>query len=209
MELKDLLNEEMYANYLAIQEALKGKGPQGRDVELVATNTGDYVPASKYDKLKADYAKVDTDYKTLDSKYATDIASAKAEGETLVKKVLLENMLEKANVTKVNNSYDYLNSSLDLSNVKLEGSKLVGADDVINNFVTANPNLVIKGAESTATAPATTQNPAVPPANGLNPATPVANVKDMAYYKDLHSKATDLETKVEIKLQAAKDGIII
>lgn len=209
MELKDLLNEEMYNNYVAIQEALKGKGPQGRDIELVATNTGDYVPATKYDKLKADYVKVDTDYKTLNSKYESDIASARAEGDTLVKKVLLENMLEKANVTKVNNSYDYLNSSLDLSNVKVEGSKLVGADDIINNFVTANPNLVIKSATTPVTAPTGEPNPAVPPATGLNPAAPVSNVKDMAYYTDLYNKTTDLAMRIDIKAQAAKEGITI
>lgn len=204
--MKDLLNEEMYNNYVAIQEALKGKGPQGRDIELVPTNTGDYVPANKYDKLKADYAKIDTDYKTLNSKYDTDIASARTESEILVKKVLLENMLEKANVTKINNSYDYLNTSLDLTDVKVEGSKLVGADEIIKNFVTANPNLVIK----VGTTPETnTQNPTVPPATGLNPATPVTNVKDKAYYTDLYSKATDLETKVFIKDQAAREGITI
>ena len=207
--MKDLLNEEMYANYLAIQEALKGKGPQGRDIELVATNTGDYVPATKYGKLKADHAKVETDYKTLNSKYEADIASARTEGETLVKKVLLENMLEKANVTKVNNSYDYLNNSLDLTNVKVEGSKLVGADDVINNFVAANPNLVIKSATEPVTAPTGEPTPTVPPATGLNPAAPVTNVKDRAYYTDLYNKTTDLAMKIDIRDQASKDGIII
>lgn len=82
MEMKDLLNEEMYNNYVAIQEALKGKGPQGRDIELVATNTGDYVPATKYDKLKADYNKVNTDYATLNSKYESDLTAVKVAGET-------------------------------------------------------------------------------------------------------------------------------
>ena len=206
MEIKDLLNEEMYNNYVAIQEALKGKGPQGRDIELVATNTGDYVPATKYDKLKADYNKVSTDYATLNSKYESDLAAVKSEGETTLKKVLVNNMLEKAGVTKVNNSYDYLSTVLDLSNVKIENGTLSGADTIVKDFVTKNPMLVnaVQSAQ-----PAQQSNVAIPSTTGLNPASPVSNVKDLAYYKDAYSNAPDLETRIQIKENASKDGIMI
>ena len=48
MELKEILGEDLYNQ---VAEQLKGKGPQGKDIEIVATNTGEYVPATKYEAL--------------------------------------------------------------------------------------------------------------------------------------------------------------
>ena len=43
--IKTLLGEELTAN---VEAALKGKGKDGKDIELVIGNDGSYVPAEKY-----------------------------------------------------------------------------------------------------------------------------------------------------------------
>lgn len=47
--VKTLLGEELASQ---VEAALKGKGKDGKDVELVVGNDGSYVPADKYDALK-------------------------------------------------------------------------------------------------------------------------------------------------------------
>lgn len=203
MDTKELLGEELYTQ---VTEALKGKGRDGKDLEFVLTNTGDYVPASKYDTLKEKYNKVNTDYTTLNSKYDADIASAKLESENTLKKVLISNKLESAGVAKVNGNYDiYLNGGvIKLDEVKIENGNLIGADETISSFVTNNPNLVVKKDE-----PKTTTTEAVPSATGLNPSKPTSNIKDRAYYLDLYNKASNLQNRMAIKRQASEDGITI
>lgn len=207
MDTKELLGEELYAQ---VTEALKGKGREGKDLEFVLTNTGDYVPATKYDSLKEKYNKVNTDYNTLNSKYDTEVASLKAEGDNRLKKILIANELGNAGIAKVNGNYDmYLNSgAIDISSVTLENDRLVGADTVVKAFVAANPNLVLK-AEPVGTTTKPTQVEAVPATTGLNPTSPVTNTKDLAYYKDAYSKAGDLANKMAIKREASENGIII
>ena len=201
METKELLGEELYAQ---LTEALKGKGRDGKDLEFVLTNTGDYVPANKYDTLKEKYNKVNTDYTTLSSKYDADIASARLESENTLKKVLISNKLESAGVAKVNGNYDvYLNGGvIKLDEVKVENGNLIGADETITTFVTNNPNLVVKKEEPK-------KEEAVPAAAGLNPSKPTENIKDLAYYKEQYKNATDLTAKMAIKRQASEDGITI
>lgn len=197
MDTKELLGEELYTQ---VTEALKGKGRDGKDLEFVLTNTGDYVPANKYDTLKEKYAKVNTDYETLNSKYENDIASARADGENMLKRVLIANKLADAGVSKVNGNYDiYLNGGvINLEGIKVENGNLIDTNETIKTFVANNPNLVATTQQQQEEVVATT---------GLNPSKPEGNIKDLAYYKDLYSKATDLTTKMAIKRNASEDGI--
>ena len=206
MELKEILGEDLYNQ---VAEQLKGKGPQGKDIELVATNTGDYVPAAKYEALKEKFTKVDTDYKTLNSNYESKLSEISASREKDIKKILVENELAKANVLKVNNNYDYVINSIGLDKLSLDGSKLVDTDNVLNGFLTANPQLVMK--QQTAQTPnaQTEQKPAVPAASGLNPTSSANSVKDRAYYQSAYNKAISLEDKMSIKRQAGEEGILI
>ena len=64
MELKEILGEDLYNQ---VTEAVKGKGANGKDIELVAANTGDYVPAKKYDEVKNSLNKMTIDYYNLTS----------------------------------------------------------------------------------------------------------------------------------------------
>lgn len=47
--IKNLLGEELVKQ---VEEALKGKGKEGKDIDLVIGNDGSYVPADKYDVEK-------------------------------------------------------------------------------------------------------------------------------------------------------------
>lgn len=204
MELKEILGEDLYNQ---VQEAVKGKGQNGKDIELVAANTGDYVPARKYDELKASLNKVSTDYATLNSKYETDVVSVKQEGENTLKKFMLETALENAHIAKVNNSYDPFISQFNVAEMKLEGSKLVGLDEAVNAFATANPNLVVK--TTVDTQPGEKDKETIPPASGVNPGNTGVGVKDRAYYIAAYKEATDLTGKMAIKREAAEQGILI
>lgn len=55
--VKTLLGEELSAQ---VAEALKGKGKDGKDVDLVVGNDGSYVPAEKYDGEKRRAASAET-----------------------------------------------------------------------------------------------------------------------------------------------------
>ena len=54
--IKKLLGEDLAAK---VEEALKGKGEGGKDVDVVAGNDGSYVPKPKFDKLNEDYKAAD------------------------------------------------------------------------------------------------------------------------------------------------------
>lgn len=204
MELKEILGEDLYNQ---VQEAVKGKGQNGKDIELVAANTGDYVPARKYDEVKASLAKVSTDYATLNSKYETDVVSVKQEGENTLKKFMLETALGNAKIAKVNNSYDPFISQFNVAEMKLEGSKLVGLEEAVNAFATANPNLVVKSTADTQ--PGDKNKETIPPASGVNPGNSGVGVKDRAYYVAAYKEAADLTAKMAIKREAGEQGIII
>lgn len=203
MELKEILGEELYNQ---VQEAVKGKGANGKDIELVAANTGDYVPAKKYDELKANHTKLNNDYTALNSKYDADVVAVKAEGEKTLKKFMLETALSKANVAQINNSYEPYVSQFKVDEMKIENNKLVGLDEAITAFVTANPNLIVKtGSEE----PAQNKNNNIPAASGLNPQNNGTAVKDKAYYTAAYKEANDLPAKMAIKREAAENGILI
>ena len=89
--IKTLLGEDLTKS---VEEALKGKGKDGKDVDLVVGNDGSYVPSAKYDQLKTEKAASDklatdvqaqlTALKATDpEKLKTDLAAAQAEAENL------------------------------------------------------------------------------------------------------------------------------
>lgn len=198
MELKEILGEELYGQ---VEEKLKGKGPQGRDIELVATNTGDYVPAAKYETLKSNYEKQTVDYATLNSNYEKLNASKEKD----IKRILIENHLEKANLITVNGNYDYALSMIDSDKLGLENNRLVDNDKVLETFISSNPALVKKEEK----APESKPSPTVPAGTGVNPPNPQGNVKDKAYYESAYKNATDLTAKMAIRREAGEAGIMI
>lgn len=202
MELKEILGEDLFNQ---VTEQLKGKGPQGKDVELVATNTGEYVPATKYEALKEKFNKVDTDYKTLNSNYESTINELNASKEKDIKRILVDNYLEKANVVKVNDGYSYLSGTIDIDKVALENGKLVDTDNILKTFIDANPSLVKSSTEQLTK----NEDSNVPAANGLNPANPQSNTKDRTYYVTAYNQAKTLEDKMALKREAGESGIII
>lgn len=201
MELKEILGEDLFNQ---VTEQLKGKGPQGKDVELVATNTGEYVPATKYEALKEKFNKVDTDYKTLNSNYESKISEINASKEKDIKRILVDNYLEKANVVKVNNGYSYLSGTIDIDKVAFENGKLVDTDNILKTFIDANPSLV----KSNSTEKEDTDSN-IPASNGFNPANPQSNIKDRTYYETAYNQAKSLEEKMALKREAGESGVII
>ena len=203
MELKEILGEDLYNQ---VQDAVKGKGANGKDIELVAANTGDYVPAKKYDELKASHTKLNNDYTALSSKYDADVVAVKTQGENTLKRYMLETALSKANVAQINNSYEPYISQFKVDEMKIEDNKLVGLDEAINTFVTANPNLIVK---TVTEQPAEKTNKDIPAASGLNPNANGTAVKDKAYYTAAYKEAKDLTARMAIKRDAAENGIMI
>lgn len=199
MELKEILGEELYEQ---VAEKLKGKGPQGRDVELVATNTGDYVPASKYETLKSNYEKQTVDYATLNSNYEKLNASKEKD----IKNILVENYLEKANLITVNGGYGYAMSMIDVDKLGIENNHLVDNDKILENFISTNPALVKKEEKPAEPAKPTTT---IPAGNGVNPPNPQGNVKDKAYYESAYKAATDIVERMALKREAGEAGINI
>lgn len=208
MDIKELLGEELATQ---VSEALKGKGRDGKDLEFVITNSGDYVPANKYDNLKKESQKYKTDYETLNSKYETDINEAKSNSEKLLKKSLLEFQLDKNNITKVNGNYDvYFNGNIiDLDKVTINNGVVEGIDVVVNDFMTANPNLVVKKSTEVEKTNNQEEKNEIPAAQGINPPNAQSNIKDLAYYTAAYKNANDLVQKCAIKREAAEQGINI
>lgn len=207
MDLKEILGEELYAQ---VTEAVKGKGKNGKDIELVAANTGDYVPAGKYDELKSSYTKVSNDYTALNSKYESDVSTAKTNSEAMLKRLMLKNELVNKKVTPVNNGYDIYLSQFDLDSMKVENDTIVGLEEAVNTFVTNNPTLIATSKTSTEPATEAKAEPSVPAATGLNPTSSVkSGVKDRAFYEEAYKNTVDFTEKMSIKRQAGEQGIII
>lgn len=211
-DLKELLGEELWAQ---VEVKLKGQGNNGKDLSLVAANTGEFVPADKYDNLKAEALKYKTDYETLNGKYEADVQNAVKASNDLLKKTIVSQALTNAQVAKVNGGYDvYFDSKIfDVDKLTLNGTNIDNLDATITDFTTKNPQLVTKSLLTTdtpaaTTAPATTPAaPAVPATTGINPATKQNAVKDAAYYKEAISKAEDFEQKMSLMVEAEKSNI--
>lgn len=210
-DLKELLGDELWAQ---VEPKLKGQGVNGKDLHLVATNTGEFVPAEKYDALKAEALKNKTDYETLNGKYEVDIQNAAKQSNDLLKKVIVSQALTNAKVAKVNEGYDvYFDSKIfDLEKLNLNGANIDNLDATIKEFTSKNPHLVATATTTPAAVPAQAtpvQPVAVPASQGLNPASQQNAVKDATYYKEKISKTEDNMEKIAYMMEAEKAGINI
>lgn len=87
MNMIELLGEELAGK---VAEALRGKGKDGKDVELAISNDGSYIPKAKFDEVNGKLAAAEQlakdTKKTLDDlKAAGDPATLKADLETAQK----------------------------------------------------------------------------------------------------------------------------
>lgn len=211
-DLRELLGDELWAQ---VEVKLKGQGNNGKDLNLVATNTGEFVPADKYDTLKAEALKYKTDYETLNGKYEADVQNAVKASNDLLKKTIVSQALTNAQVAKVNGGYDvYFDSKIfDVDKLTLNGTTIDNLDTTITDFTTKNPQLVtrvISNTDTTAKTEAPAPAPAapvVPATTGINPATKQNAVKDAAYYKEAIDKAGDFEEKMALMVEAEKSNI--
>lgn len=85
--IKKLLGDDLAQK---VEEALKGKGESGKDVDLVAGNDGSYVPKAKFDEINekhkaADQLAKDTKKQLDDLQAAGDPAKLKADLEAAQK----------------------------------------------------------------------------------------------------------------------------
>lgn len=208
-DLRELLGDDLWAQ---VEPKLKGQGINGKDLNLVATNTGEFVPAEKYDNLKAEASKYKNDYETLNSKYEVDIQNAAKASNDLLKKTIVSQALDNAKVAKVNGTYDvYFNGKvIDIDQLNLNGSSIENLAEVVNKFTTDNPQLIAK---PVATATRTTEIPApevaIPASQGINPATAQNAIKDSAYYKEAIANAADFESKMALMVEAEQSGVNI
>ena len=206
-DLRELLGEDLWAQ---VEPKLKGQGINGKDLNLVATNTGEFVPAEKYDNLKAEASKYKTDYETLNSKYEVDIQNAAKASNDLLKKTIVSQALDNAKVAKVNGSYDvYFNGKvIDIDQLNLNGTSIDNLAEVVSNFATANPQLIAKPvATATRATEVAAPEVAIPASQGINPATAQNAIKDSAYYKEAIANATDFESKMALMVEAEQTGV--
>ena len=220
-DLRELLGDDLWSQ---VEPKLKGQGINGKDLNLVATNTGEFVPAEKYDSLKAEASKYKTDYEALNSKYEVDIQNAAKQSNDLLKKTIVSQALSNAEVAKVNGTYDiYFDSKvIDIDQFKLNGATIEGLSSVISKFTTDNPQLVVsktQGQAQTPTQPnievnnATNQSnqkkEVIPASQGVNPATAQNAIKDAAYYKQAIASAGSFEEKMALMVEAEQSKIDI
>lgn len=213
-DLKELLGEDLW---LQVEPKLKGQGINGKDLNLVATNTGEFVPAEKYDTLKAEALKYKTDYETLNGKYEVDMQNAVKASNDLLKRTIVSQALSNANVAKINNGYDaYFDGKvLDVDKLSLNGTKIDNLDGIVSEFTKSNPQLVIKSNTTVPTVTVSTQSTttepvvSIPATTGLNPQNSQNAVKDSAYYKTAIANAQSFDDKMALMVEAEKNNIEI
>ena len=148
MGLKELLGDELFGK---ITEALKGKGKDGKDAELLV-NEGNYIPKEKFDALntekktyKDQVDKLNGDLETL-KKSAGDNEGLKKQIETLqgenknlgdkVKETALEAAVKIGLVgAKAKAQYiDLILPKVDKSKLILDGDKITGLDEQVKTL---------------------------------------------------------------------------
>ena len=141
--LKNLLGEELAKQ---VEEALKGKGKEGKDVDLVIGNDGSYVPADKYETEKGKSATAEKALKAAaealkeiggsgdPQKFAEDVTKAKNTMETLqgdyqaqVAKLQKTTALKLALSNEVYDPTDII-SLIDMDQIELEEDGSVKTD---------------------------------------------------------------------------------
>lgn len=135
--IKRLLGEELAG---MVNEALKGKGKDGKDLDLVVGNDGTYVPADKYEGMKGQSERAERTMKAVaaalkdlggsgdPAKLAEDVKRAQAAVETLksehqteIERLQKSTALRAGLAGRVYDPDDVI-SRLDLGTVELDGS---------------------------------------------------------------------------------------
>lgn len=150
MDLKELLGEELFGQ---VSAALKGKGKEGKDIDLII-NDGNYIPRSKFNEvnekvksLEGEITTRDEQLKTLGekakgneelTKQITALTEAntktKTEYEAKLKDITLNTAIEKALTANQAKYVDLLTGKIDKSKLVLDGEKVVGLDEQIGTL---------------------------------------------------------------------------
>jgi len=147
MGLKELLGEELFGQVTA---ALKGKGKDNKDVELII-NDGNYIPRTKFNELNEKVKSLEKEIATRDEQLK-DLAEkakgneeltkqiaalteanakTKAEYEAKLKDITLNTAIEKALTANQAKYVDLLVGKIDKSKLVLDGEKVIGLDEQI------------------------------------------------------------------------------
>lgn len=152
-DLKRALGEDLSKQ---VEEALKGKGKDGKDLDCVVGNDGSYVPAKKYDDMKNDYdtAKKEADTLRASQKsiqdeyenykkgsitqadYDAKVKEIQEEADNKIKQNNFDNKLALKLMSKeidAKDSKDII-ANLDLSKISLDGENFIGLDEQIKDL---------------------------------------------------------------------------
>ena len=144
-EILSLLGEELYAQ---VQEALKGKGHNGKDVELAIANNGSFVPKAKLDE-KLDEIK-HLERQIEDACRELRIAGLQVNEATMlddIKKIkpsldeqALKHQVQLA-LKGVVHDYKDIEHMLDYSNIRVKDGKLTNLDKELDKLRESKPYL--------------------------------------------------------------------
>lgn len=216
-DLKTILGEELYNQVI---EATKGKGKDGKDLEVVLANTGDYVLGSKLDALRAEYdtakagwngekailEKNAGDKSKIESELADYKKTAEANMLAIKKQYVLTNKLSEMGIAKINGTYDYLKDVIGYDKLSVDGDSVVGADDVIAKLVASNPHLVpTQGGQSSSLA----SQPAMLSNNSGNPVSATTLTEGEQIQKKYADavKANDMQAMILLSTVAQQKGV--
>ena len=176
--VKTLLGEELSAQ---VAEALKGKGKDGKDLDLVVGNDGSYVPAEKYDGEKRRAASAETALRAAadavkelggsgdPAKLADDAKAAKSTIDTLktdhrkeLSRIQKDTAVRMALAGRVHDPADVL-GLLDMEKIQVgeDGALKTDLADLLKPIQEAKPYLFKPD-----------PGPAQPPLKGAQPAQP-------------------------------------
>lgn len=164
--LKKLLGEDLYNK---VVEALKGKGKDGKDVELLQ-NDGNYIPKVKFDE-KLEEAKTLKGQLDERDKQLKDLAEKAKGNEDLTKQIADLQEANKNAVTDYENklkqqAFEFavesaiggvkgkdvnpraIKALLKIENIKLDGEKLIGFEDQITELKKTDAYLFEAGSPS-------------------------------------------------------------
>lgn len=200
--IKTLLGEELTNQ---VDAALKGKGKDGKDVDLVVGNDGSYVPADKYDgvqrrataaenalkaaadavkelggsgdptKLSEDATKAKSTIETLKNDHKKEIA--KIQKDTAVRMALADLAHDPADVMRL----------LDMDKIEIDpdGNLKAPLDSMVEPIRTSKPYLFKEQP------PADPQHPAQPPLKGAKPAPPAPGPQKQYTMEEIGNMSMD------------------
>lgn len=146
-----------------VEEALQGKGKDGKDVDLVVGNDGSFVPADKFDGEKRGKSSAEAALKKAaealkaiggsgdPTKLAEDVEIAKGTIETLqndhkaeLKKIHTDTAIRMALAGKVHDPSDVIGLLADKVEVNEDGTLKSGIDDLLAPIKESKPYLFVE-----------------------------------------------------------------